>query len=593
MRLWVFLLAINLFCAPVWAQKEHLAENYFEQGDYEKALTLYQRLVQEQPRQPKYVLGLVSTYQQLSQFSQAENLLKARLNESRIYPLYYVALANNFNIQRQVDSAQVYINKALEYAFEQPNYAISIGKALTDLSLLEPAKTLYLGVMQRHPEKDYNLQLARVYGELGELQPMFETYLNLMESTPRFIPSIQRYLETYITQDPLNPANIELKTALLKRLSERPETLYNSLLSWLFAQQREYGKAFIQEKAIYMRSPGGDLNGIKQLGYAALNDQEDIMAKTIFSYTLNTAADPRERLSAHLEILRLERRLGQRPTQEIELAYQGMIKDYQALDQTQLILDYADFLAFDQEQSQRAISLLSQAADQSQKSYAEGRLRLLLGDILVFTEQYNEALVNYALVQSVLKDDDLAQEAKFKEAQTSYFRGDFEWAQTQLKVLKSSTAQKMANDAIALHVLINENTLEDSTQTALKKFAAAQLLMHQKKYSRAIGALEILQKEEESERLADDILHNLGQLYLWTKAPTSAQKQWETLIEQYPESVYIDDALFALAQLMLSELENPEEAKLYLEAIIFNHADSIYFIPAQKQYRTLRRDQIN
>jgi tetratricopeptide (TPR) repeat protein len=592
MRLWVFLLAINLFCASGWAQKEHLAENYFEQGDYEKALTLYQRLVQEQPRQPKYVLGLVNTYQQLSQFSQAENLLKARLNESRIYPLYYVALANNFNMQRQVDSAQIYIDKVIDFALEQPNYTISLGKALTDLSLLESAKSLYLGVMQRHPDKDFNLQLARVYGELGELEPMFETYLTLMESTPRFIPSIQRYLETYITQDPLNPANTELKTALLKRLSVRPETLYNSLLSWLFAQQREYGKAFIQEKAIYMRNPG-DLNGIKQLGYAALNDQEDIMAKTIFSYVLNTAADPRERLSAHLEILRLERRLGQRPSQEIELTYEGLMTEYQALDQTQLLLDFTDFLAFDLEQSQRAISLLSQAADQSQKSYAEGRLRLLLGDILVFTEQYNEALVNYALVQSVLKDDDLAQEAKFKEAQTSYFRGDFEWAQSQLKVLKSSTAQKMANDAIALHVLINENTLEDSTQTALKKFATAQLLMHQKKYTQAIGALEILQKDEETERLADDILHNLGQLYLWTKAPTSAQKQWETLIEQYPESVYIDDALFALAQLMLSELENPEEAKLYLEEIIFNHADSIYFIQAQKQYRTLRGDQIN
>ena len=168
MRLWVFILAIGFFCAPIWAQKDYLAENYFDQGDYEKALTLYQRLVEEQPRQPKFVLGLVNTYQQLSMFAPAENLLKARLREPRIYPLYYIALANNFNIQRQADSAQVYIDKALAYAIEQPNYTISIGKALTDLSLLEPAKTLYQGAMQQHPDKDYNLQLARVYGELGD-----------------------------------------------------------------------------------------------------------------------------------------------------------------------------------------------------------------------------------------------------------------------------------------------------------------------------------------------------------------------------------------------------------------------------------------
>jgi tetratricopeptide (TPR) repeat protein len=467
-----------------------------------------------------------------------------------------------------------------------------MGKALTDLSLLNAAKSLYQGVMQRYPEKDFNLQLARVYGELGELEPMFETYLTLMESTPRFIPSIQRYLETYITEDPSNPGNIQLKTALIKRLAQQQEPLYNSLLSWLFAQQKEYGKAFIQEKAIFMRNPG-DLTGIKQLGYAALNDEQPSMAKTIFSFVLETAVDPRERLAAHLEILRLDRSMKQRPAQEIEMSYTELIQQYQAFDLTQLNLDYADFLAFDLDRSQEAIALLNKAADRAQKSYAEGRLRLLLGDILVFNEQYNEALVNYALVQSVLKDDDLAQEAKFKEAQTSYFRGDFEWAQTQLKVLKSSTAQKMSNDAIALHVLINENTLEDATQIALKKFAGAQLLMHQKKYSSAIEAFKTLQAEEQIDRLADDILHNLGTLYQLTKAPEWAKVQWETLINEYPDSVYIDDALFALSELMLSEFKAPEEAKTYLEEIIFNHADSIYFIDAQKQYRKLRGDQIN
>lgn len=592
MRFRVYLLAIILFCSPAWAQKENLAENYFEQGDYEKALTLYERLVQEQPRQPKYVLGLVSTYQQLSKFVQAENLLKTRLTEPRIYPLYYIALANNFNIQRQVDSAQVYIDKALDYALEQPNYTISIGKALSDLSLLSAAKTLYQGVMQRHPEKDFNLQLARVYGELGELEPMFETYLTLMETTPRFIPSIQRYLETYITEDPLNPGNIQLKTALLKRLAQSPETLYNSLLSWLFAQQREYGKAFIQEKAIFMRSEG-NLTGIKQLGYAALNDSQNNMAKTIFNFVLEQAADPRERLSAHLEILRLDRQLGQQPGEEIKIRYTGLIQEYQAFDQTQLYLDYADFLAFDLDQSQRAIDLLNEAAAQAEKSYAEGRLRLLLGDILVFKGQYNEALVNYALVQSVLKDDDLAQEAKFKEAQTSYFRGDFKWAQTQLKVFKSSTAQKISNDAIALHVLINENTLEDANQIALKKFAAAELLIHQKKYSNAIEALNALQRQEQMDRLADDIHHNLGKLYRLTQAPELAKAEWEILIREFPDSVYADDALFALSELILSEFKDTEEAKTYLEEIIFNHADSIYFIDAQKQYRKLRGDQIN
>ena len=591
MRIWVCCLVISLISATSWAQKDRLAENYFQQGEYQKALGLYQRLVKEQPRQPKYVLGLMRTYQQLSQFSEAENLLKARLNGPRVYPLYYVALADNFNRQRQIDSAQVYIDKAIDYAFDQPNYTISIGKSLTDLSLLHSAKVLYQGVMQRHPDKNYNLQLARVYGELGELESMFDTYLSLMETTPRFIPSIRRYLETYITEDRQNQGNILLKKALITRLSERPDSLYNTLLSWLFTRQREYNKAFIQEKALYLR--GGDLSNLRQLGQTALNNQELPIAKTIFSYILSSAADPRIQLSAQLEILRLDRRLGGRSLEEIEQIYTKLIQEYQPFDQTQLILDYADFLAYDKVQSAAAIALLNKTANQSQKPYSEGQLRMLLGDLLVFDGQYNDALVNYALVQSILKDDDLAQEAKFKEAQTSYFRGDFKWAQTQLKILKSSTAQKMSNDAIALHVLINENTVDEEAEQALKDFAAAQLLAYQNKYTEAITALETMQNQSQSNRLADDVHHSLAQLFRRTQAPDLAQEQWKLLLRDYPDSVYVDDALYALADLMSSEFNNPPQAKVFLEEIIFNHADSIYFIEAQKQYRALRGDPIN
>ena len=115
-----------------------------------------------------------------------------------------------------------------------------------------------------------------------------------------------------------------------------------------------------------MRSPG-DLTGIKQLGYDALNDQQPIMAKTIFSFVLETAVDHRESLAAHLEILRLDRSMKQRPAQEIELSYTELIQQYRAFDLTQLNLDYAHFLAFDLDQSQKAIDLLDTAAERAEK----------------------------------------------------------------------------------------------------------------------------------------------------------------------------------------------------------------------------------
>jgi hypothetical protein len=45
------------------------------------------------------------------------------------------------------------------------------------------------------------------------------------------------------------------------------------------------------------------------------------------------------------------------------------------------------------------------------------------------------------------------------------------WALKQFKELKAANTQLIANDALEYFLLINDNTVADSTQTALKEFA--------------------------------------------------------------------------------------------------------------------------
>jgi hypothetical protein len=49
------------------------------------------------------------------------------------------------------------------------------------------------------------------------------------------------------------------------------------------------------------------------------------------------------------------------------------------------------------------------------------------------------------------------------------------WALKQFKELKAAT-QLIANDALEYFLLINDNTVADSTQTALKEFAKGDYL---------------------------------------------------------------------------------------------------------------------
>jgi tetratricopeptide (TPR) repeat protein len=218
---------------------------------------------------------------------------------------------------------------------------------------------------------------------------------------------------------------------------------------------------------------------------------------------------------------------------------------------------------------------------------------LALGDILVFDKKFNEALIYYSQVQKSLKNDVLGQDARFKVAQTSFYKGDFDWALTQLKVLRGSTSQLMANDAMQLSLLISDNSLEDSTQTALKKYAQADLLGYQKKTKAAIAVLSEILQQHKGEKIEDEALLKQAQLLESLKEYETAEFNYLKIISFYGDGILADDAHFALAELYRNVLDQPEKAKEQYEKIIYNFQDSYYFPQARKNYRSLRGDSIN
>ena len=79
----------------------------------------------------------------------------------------------------------------------------------------------------------------------------------LLGSNPDLLPAVSRIYGQFITDDPANEANIIFRKLLLKKLQEDQNILFNEMLSWLFVQQKEFKKAFLQEKAIYHRNNQG------------------------------------------------------------------------------------------------------------------------------------------------------------------------------------------------------------------------------------------------------------------------------------------------------------------------------------------------
>jgi hypothetical protein len=592
MRYILFIL-LFLTASIVSSQNKLLAQNYFDQGEYEKALSIYNKLLKKNPGSMEYFLFVITANQQLENFTIAENLLIEKINSGRVNPQLFIELGYNYSLQKKDSIANKYYVEALDYIEVNPNYASMVGATFENYGLLDMAISTYENAMSV-TGNDYNTSLARLYGEKGELDKMFVKYLDLIISKPIYKSRAQRAFSLYVTEDPGNAANIELRKVLLKKIQMEPNLVFNELLSWLFIQQREYRKAFIQEKAIYKRMEDGDLGSMSELALITIANEDYEIAIEVVNFIIENSSTPESKLEGHQYLMKIALSTAtKKDYSEIVDRYESLLNEYGRGKKTYLLqIDYNHFLAFRLGRNEDAKTNLELLLEQPLNRYQEARVKMELADILVYDEKFNEALIYYSQIQNKVKNDVLAQEARFKVAQTSYYKGDFTWAKIQLDVLKKSASQLIANDAMQLSLIIQDNSLEDSTQTALKKYAKADLLVHRKKNNEAIVILKDILTNHKGEKIEDEALLKLGELYENMAIFENAESSYLKLIEFYNDDILADDAHYRLARLYEKKLEKMDKAKEYYELIIFNFADSIYFVEAQKKYRMLRGDSI-
>lgn len=580
-------------CSQVFAQNDILAKDYFKKGDFEKALHEYKRLYAKSPSNINYINQLIITHQELEQYDEVETLL-LKLLERINYPAFLVELGYNYQLKNELEIANAQYNKAIASLDANVNNAFSIARNFQKHTLLNETITVYKKAMALNPKLNFELQLAQIYGEQGDIEKMFTSYIDFVQRNPPALNNIKRAINDFISENSLNENNIIFRKILLRKLQQEPNILWNDLLSWMFIQQKDFKKAFVQEKAIYNRRPES-LFRIEELASIASNENETVIAKTIFEYITETAQDSETLLNAHYSLLELETKADSPENYEaINTKYNRLFEEFGLFSQTcKLQIAYAYFLAFYENDTRKATSFLEKTLKLPLTEFQLAEVKLELGDILILQEKFNQALIYYTQIQRNLKNSTISQAARFKVAKASYYKGDFKWAESQLKILKASTSQLMANDALDLKLLISDNKYEDSLQTALKLYAKADLLTFQNKNNEAISLLNTILENHKTEPIIAQALLKQAQLFEGKSQFEKAKINYESIIKNYRDGILADDAYYALAEIYEKQLNLPEKAKELYEQIIFNHADSIYFVEARKKYRALRGDAIN
>lgn len=575
------------------AQNDVLAKEYYKNGDFEKALIEYKKLHAKSRSNLNYMKQIVAAHQQLEQYQEAETFLNAIISKTK-YPAFYVDLGHNYQLQNNLEKANENYGIAINSLLVNPNNAYAVARSFQNYALLDQAATTYEKAMALKPELNLKLPLAQIYGEQGNIEKMMLNYIDLVALNPVTLNNIKRALNSFISEDVSNENNSILRKLLIKKIQQEPNIIWNELLSWLFIQQKDFNKAFAQEKAINARVQNG-LDAILNLGKIAEKEKDTAAAKTIFNYVIENAQDSDTKLKAFYDLLQIETKaVAPGGYEALQKQYLELFDTYGKFTQTlDLQISYAHFLAFYMNKTSEATAFLEDTLKLPLNTTQKAEIKLELGDILVLKEEFNKALIYYTQIQRNLKNSTISQMARFKVAKASYYKGDFKWAESQLKILKASTSQLIANDALDLKLLISDNKYEDSLQTALKRYAKADLLAFQNRNDEAIAVLDDVIAQHKTEPIIPQALYKQAQLFEIKKMFEKAALNYQSIIENYRDGILIDNAIYNLAELYLRHIDAPEKAKELYKILVFNHADSIYFIEARKQYRRLRGDAIN
>ncbi|MES2746897.1 MAG: tetratricopeptide repeat protein [Bacteroidota bacterium] len=586
----IFFFLLFGFTLVVQAQNEQLAQNYFDRGEFEKALISYQELLKGQVGNSNYFEKVIECYQQLLQFEKAETALDERYAKFK-QGTVLVQLGFNHQLQKDQVKANKYYDEAIDKIKNAPNEVYAIAYVFEKKGLIDYALQSYQIAIEKEPKFNFNFQMALLYGQKGDTDMMIEKFLNEAYANPQNNIMIQNQLSRFMTEEGEATFNESLKKKLLLRAQKSQDLFWNEYLSWYYVQLKEYGKAFIQEKAIYKRNPES-FGNIVNLAELAIEEDQEEEAKEILLFVLENTQDLDLQIKSHSYLMEMK----------IEKAQE---KDYAAIDKEldELIQKFgvspyslsllkikAHFATFNLKQAELGKKILKNALEMPMNKYQVANIKMELADIMLFEEKFNQALLYYSQIEEDMRNDVIGQEANFKTARTSYFKNDFQWASHQLKVLKSASTQLIANDALDLFLLISDNTVEDSTQVALKKFARADFLLYQGKKKEALLAFQAILKENKGDAIEPVTLLRIGKIQEQQNDFVSALSNYKLILDNFKECIYIDEALFFSAEIY-NELKEGEKAKPLYEEIITKHPDSIYYVTAQKKYRQLRGDK--
>lgn len=571
------------------------ARMYMDMKQYDKAAEVYEKIYKQNSSDQEVYRDYFHLLMVMKDFKKAEKILDEQLSIRRNSPLLFVDAGMIYMGQGKTKKAESEFDKAVLSMNGDDLITQRLTNAFVDMGREDYALKAYEHVTHNllHNTYMYSGPMARLYAKQGD---MYKAVGALIEGGVNYQSGMEDIKSTLLEVLGNDQKKIQLaQKALIKRINEQPENpYYPDLLTWIYTQKDDWEGALIQIEAIDARNKESGERVLEFARFAAKENQYDYALKA-YDIVINKGTTSPfsgiakgEKLNVRFAHLQQYPDSTQAEIQALSKDYESYLTEFPQHYNSQILRDYAALEAQYANNPQKGIDLLQKALDlPNVRRDFMGVAKLQLGDYYVIQGKVWDASLLYSQVDKTFKEDMLGEEARFRNAKLAYYRGDFEWAQGQLTVLKASTSELISNDALYLSVLITENIPPDSNYVPLTRFAYADLLMFQNKDKEAEAIFDSISKNFPKHPLQDDILMQHAKLSQKHHDYNSALSYLKEVYEKHGDDVLGDDAIYKTAEIYHKHLNQPEKAKEFYEKLIIDYPGSTYVLTARAQLKIL------
>jgi tetratricopeptide (TPR) repeat protein len=599
----IFILSI-CFCSLLSnAQEERdraLAYQYFRNGDFDKAVDLFEKLYNDNPNL-EYYQNLFATYKELKDYTSMEKLANKQAKKDRRDARYLIDLGYAYKLQEKTKKATELYDDIVKNLLPEEAFITNTANSFESYREIDYALQTYeKGNKLLRDPLHYSFDIASLYFAQNKNEEAINSLLDFIKANNYEFDKVYSYIQTEQNKPEVYT---ELESQLYSRIQKNPgEDIYPEVLIWLKLQKKDFAGAFIQARALDKRK-NEDGERILNIAQQASDEGAYDDAIKAFEYLIQKGNQNRLFITAKMLLLNTRKTKitkGYNYTQEDVLVlkneYLGFLKEFGKSPATaQTMCDLANLEALYINDLDSAIVLLTEVVSMPGINRdIKNRAKLELGDYYVMNDEYWESTLLYSQVDKEDKDGIIGEEARFKNAKLSYYKGEFEWAQAQLDVLKGSTSELIANDALQLSVFIIDNTGMDTIFTPMEMFATADLLIFQNKFERAIAIMDSIPRLFIKHSLTDDIYMAKAKICI-KKLDYTGAVTWLNYIaksDEYKTDILGDDAMYLLANIYEKNLNDIPKAMEYYKDIMLHYKDSVYLTEARKKFRTLRGDKL-